>query len=83
MPRYKPSGPFEKSVTYRRWIIVDADGEEFPCHTKKLALFLARNSISTLPDLKLYEETKIRTVRGLETIDKRFRIDITKQIAPE
>lgn len=80
MPRYKPSGPFQKSVTYRRWVIVDADGEEFPCQTKKLAFFLAKNSIRTLPGLKLYEETKIRTYRGLDVIDKSFRIDITNQI---
>lgn len=80
MPRYKPSGPFQKSVTYRRWVIVNADGEEIPCQTKKLAFFLARNSIRTLPGLKLYEETKIRTYRGLDVIDKSFRIDITNQI---
>ena len=81
MPKYKASGLFSKSVTYRRWIIV-TNGEEQPIHKKSLALFLTRNSKRTFPDIQLIEETKIRTVQGIEVKEMVFRVDISNQIEP-
>ena len=74
-------GPFgEKVRSWKRWILV-VDGEEIPFDRKRLALMCASVSHSMGRPVRLFEETKMRFVRGGEwKTDKKFRIDISDRI---